>query len=531
MSCSITDDEEKPAPSVSSRTSSQPLPLVLADSFKNETNSTITNQIEEDDDSSSSSSTAAKIRINFLYMSTLFAINHGCSVSCLGLANARLGSIGIWQSGVLYASYTASALFGASYFVKRFGSRNGLVLGMGMNAAYVTSFFLVTLIVGKNEELVWLQNVVAIVGALVGGVGSSILWVSQGTYFSCASQLFVSNKEREVLKDVTSRFGGNFAFIFLSFEVILRLLSTLLIETVGLSWEIIFGVYSLLSILPTISMMRAMDMEIYQSLQNNNILRPEDDGSDEGLSPLHKATAALDLLCSDPKTKYLSPVNILFGLSTAFCSSVLNGEVIQKVLSDPNSTYVGLYTAVTSTVAAVASLVFGRLESTHISCLHCGKEVIMSIGASSYLVIALIFFAFPDGSNWNRASLLSVYILLGVGRATFEGTLRAIFADFFPNEKEGAFANIILFSGTASTLGYALSVSGALECEEVSKHCIEYSDNSIHNVLVMEIVIVAVAILSIPSFWRAVWMFRQEGGSDDLSIEISLLDGLDGGLE
>eukprot|EP00579_Thalassiosira_antarctica_P025956 CAMPEP_0202011116 /NCGR_PEP_ID=MMETSP0905-20130828/18557_1 /ASSEMBLY_ACC=CAM_ASM_000554 /TAXON_ID=420261 /ORGANISM="Thalassiosira antarctica, Strain CCMP982" /LENGTH=69 /DNA_ID=CAMNT_0048569843 /DNA_START=5 /DNA_END=211 /DNA_ORIENTATION=- len=30
---------------------------------------------------------ARKIRTSFLQMSALFAINHGCTVSCLGLAN------------------------------------------------------------------------------------------------------------------------------------------------------------------------------------------------------------------------------------------------------------------------------------------------------------------------------------------------------------------------------------------------------------------------------------------------------------
>jgi len=195
---------------------------------------------------------AKKIKKNFLLMSALFAVNHGCTVSVLGLSNARLGSIGIWQSGVLYASYTAAALFGASYFVQKFGSRNGLVLGMGMSASYVTSFFLATVIVEYNEDLVWLQSAVAIGGAAVGGVGSSILWVSQGTYFSMASQLFASHTaaeevELEVIpvEDVTSQFGGNFACIFLLFEVLLRVLSTTLIETVGLSWKAIFGLYFL----------------------------------------------------------------------------------------------------------------------------------------------------------------------------------------------------------------------------------------------------------------------------------------------
>ena len=49
---------------------------------------------------------------------------------------------------------------------------------------------------------------------------------------------------------------------------------------------------------------------------------------------------------------------------------------------------------------------------------------------------------------------LIVYSLHGVGRATFEGTLKATFADYFPYEKEGAFANIILQNGLSGAIGY-----------------------------------------------------------------------------
>ena len=379
-------------------------------------------------------------------------------------------------------------------------------------ASYVTSFFLATVLVDMNKEWVWLQSLVAIVGALVGGVGSSILWVSQGTYFSCASQLFAS-KEGMMVEDITSKFGGNFAFIFLVFEVIFRLLSTLLIEAAGMSWKVIFGLYSLFSILPVIFMMNVLDLERqhnqYNLLQSGDGSR-DNESEDDSDTQIHKASAALDLLKRDPKAKYLTPVNILFGLSTSFGMSVLNGEVIQKVLVDPNSTYVGLYTAITSTVAAGASLLFGRLESIHNSRFHCGKETVLTIGAISYFLIALQFLAFPDGSYWNRITLISIYVLLGIGRSTYEGTLRAIFADFFPSDKEGAFGIIILFSGSASTIGYILSVTSALKCGEVSRYCMEYSDGSIHNVLFMEIVIILMAVIAIPAIWRAVWMFRRE---------------------
>jgi len=349
--------------------------------------------------------------------------------------------------------------------------------------------------------------------------------VSQGGYFSSASELFAAASYSSLgqdaakkLEDVTSRFGGDFAFAFLLFEVLLRLSSSFIIKTAGVSWKVVFGLYSILSIIPVVLMMGVSDLKGYQTRYSQlrteygideGVVGFEEEGRKNNLPNNNKATATLDLLRTDPKAKYLSPLNILFGLSTSFCSSVLNGAVIRQVLDDPSSTFVGLFTSITSIVASVASLLFGILQSSSQTSFLCGKGLIMTIGALSYLIIACQFVAFPDGNDWNRLSLLLVYVLLGVGRSTFEGTLRAIYADYFPDEKEGAFGNIILFSGTASTIGYVLSVTGALTCEEESEYCMKYNDGSIHNVRVMEYVIIATAVVSIPALWRADWMFRK----------------------
>ena len=524
------------------------------------------------------------IQSNFHKMSIAFAVNHGCSVSILGLSAARLGSTGIWMSSILYASYTIAALYGASLIVERYcksSSRNGLMLGMALCSSYVTAFFVMSLLIvdedsrdggdgSENNEssnngtmtmmtpppqwCLHLQSIVAVGGAIVGGVGSSVLWVSQGTYFARASQLFASEMMKQnnvqlliegsrdgdggvgvehgrrqeegiiltamTTDDITGKFGGNFAFVFLSFEVLLRLLSTFLIHTAGLSWRVIFGVYSLLSILPVCFMMGVLDFDgVYTTNADKTRLSKEDTQNKDVVedttvrSPSNKATATLDLLRQDSKARYMAPMCILFGISTSFCSSVINGEVIQKVLSDPNSTFVGLFTAVTSLVAAAASFVFGRLQSSSSSqsgsCTCCGKVVVLTIGAVSYLVIAIQFLAFPGGKHWNRTTLLFLYFVLGIGRAAYEGTLRAVFADFFPNNEEGAFGNIILWSGSASTIGYVLSVTGALRCDNVGTYCLEYTDGSIHNVFFMEVVIVVLASVAIPAFFRANWLFSR----------------------
>ena len=180
------------------------------------------------------------IRRAFLAMTVLFSVNHGCTVSVLGLANARLGSVGVRQSGVLYASCTLSALFGAPWVVDRLGSRSGLVLGTGLSSLYVTSFYLATAIKSNWPSLTWLVEAVALAGAAVGGVGSSVLWVSQGAYFSAASRLY-SSASGLPGEDVTSKFGGEFASLFLLVEVCLKLLSTSMIEAAGVGWRVIFG--------------------------------------------------------------------------------------------------------------------------------------------------------------------------------------------------------------------------------------------------------------------------------------------------
>lgn len=364
---------------------------------------------------------AEELRANFVRMTALFALNHGCTVSCLDLANARLGSIGVWQSGILYASYTLSALYGSSYIVKAFGSKNGLVMGMALSAGYVTSFFIVSLVVENNGEIGWAHKCIVVASAVVGGVGASTLWVSQGGYFTSSSQLFASAGGMPV-EDATGRFGGNFASSLLFFEVLLRLMSSFFIRTAGMSWKVVFGLYSMLSILPVLFMMSVMDLRGH--LPHSGF---DEYGTvtriDEEYNPLpsrNKATATFDLLRADPRARYMSLLNVLFGFSTSFCSSVLNGAIIREVLSDESSSSVGLYTAVTSTVAAGGSLLFGTLQSSD-AIVHVGKEPTMTAGASCYLIIACQFAVFPDGSTWTRTSLLMVYVLLGLGRATFEG--------------------------------------------------------------------------------------------------------------
>jgi fucose permease len=230
---------------------------------------------------------------NFILMSVLFSANHGCVVSCLALATARLGSIGAWQSGVLYIFYTGSAIFGATYFVKKFGARDALVVGMGFYCVYVACFLVAT---------VWhdVERTAALTGAAIGGVGAGFLWTAQGAYFARAAEEHAHQLGQPV-SDSTAFLAGVFAFIYLAEEVVLRALSTLLLQFGGFQWSSIFGIYALVTLSSTALMCF--------------VHKYPDIPSAGQASAWYKLTAAWQLLRSDAKMKYMIGLNAVFGFS------------------------------------------------------------------------------------------------------------------------------------------------------------------------------------------------------------------------
>jgi MFS family permease len=217
-------------------------------------------------------------------------------------------------------------------------------------------------------------------------------------------------------------------------------------------------------------------------------------------SVLGKATVAIHLLRHDPKVKYMVGWNAAFGFSGAFINGFVNGRVVPVALGD--ASWVGVLVAVHGTVAALASLLFATLSVV------IGKGPILVLGAFSFACVALAFVIQPNFLQWTFPWLLVIYSIHGIGRAVFEGTLKAIFADMFEAEREGAFANIILQYGVASSVAYVLSLR--LSCSAKSTYCVEYQDGSLHNVFAFECIIIGTSVIAILGYWRASFLFVRE---------------------
>jgi Major Facilitator Superfamily len=391
-----------------------------------------------------------------------------------------------------YATYSFSGIAGSTYVVKELGSRNAIMAGMALYCGYVGAFWVATVSTAPDWE-----RLAAGMGAVLGGVGAGFLWTAQGAYFAKASEQYAaaavvaSSSSSSSDTDATAKLASIFAFIYLASEVGLRALSTILLGTFNMQWSSIFAIYALVAAGSTVLMVF--------------VHKFEDDATTTTTTDVwYKITAAWQLLRHDRKMKLMLGLNAVFGFTSSFLTSYVNGQVVRQVTEEK---YVGLLTAWVSCVAGAMSLVFGRMT------LITGKGPILVIGSLCFLAVAFPFLVWPDVSQWSWLPLIFVYSMHGTGRATFEGTLKATFADYFSYEKEGAFANIILQNGLSSALGFVLTIT--LRCSEKKQegfgaYCVEYKDGSFHDVLSFELLIVGTAILAILGYWRASALRRDE---------------------
>lgn len=428
---------------------------------------------------------------NFILFSILFSAVPSAALVCLALATNILGSLGAYSAGTLYLTYTLTAIGGATYVVKKVGSRSAVILGMALYCLYIICFLAATLF--PDAALTF-----ALVGAAAGGIGAGFLWISYGVYFTqaCEEYSLLSTLD---WAESTSLLGGIFAFILLAEETVLDILSTLLIRVFHFSWGIVFFLYTMLAVMATVAMFVVRQYPV-----------EEEDKATGSLSAFFsQSISAILLLINDPKMKYMIGLNASFGFAGAFLNSFVSGQVVPMALNDPEGSYIGILVAVHGGVAAIASLGFGFLARW------IGKIPVLCIGALAFGSVAFPFLLKPEFTEWTWFGLVSIYFLQGLGRATFEGTLKALFADYFPYEKEGAFANIILQNGLSSALAYVLSTR--LRCSEPSTFCVTYQDGSLHNLWLFSSFVVGISVVAVIGLLRAAWLMSAGAGMDRIS--------------
>jgi len=373
--------------------------------------------------------TAAQVVRNFVLMSVCFSFNHGCVTSLLGLASSTLSDrLSGLQSGILYIFYLLSALFCSSSLVGVFGSKGALVSGVFLYCFYVCCFLV------SNIDDTYVTWISAITGAAIGGFAAGNLWTAQGTFFGETVKVYVQISG-ENSKEVTTRFSGYFAFIYLSLEVICKLLSSFLYLFSGDG--LVYTVYAIIAVLSTIGMLFVVDMKQYV---NNYKSTPQK------LCSSDKVSGVLKLLFTDGRMIFLYPCIMAFGVMAGFINYYANGTIVKDSVG---KIMIGYLTSTTAGVAALSSLIFPRLVNV------LGKGPILVLGQLCFFTEAIIFWSISNAKLGHYTILFILYAIHGIGRSTYESTMRATFADIWKNDQQAyAFANIVVANGGSTAVAF-----------------------------------------------------------------------------
>ena len=100
--------------------------------------------------------------------------------------------------------------------------RYTLCTGLFAYCAYIGSFLVATVVEGATAR--WAA---VLIGSAISGLGAGFLWTAQGQYFQVSAKLYAAQAGIEP-KDASGLFAGIFTSIYLSFEVLMKLLSSTL---------------------------------------------------------------------------------------------------------------------------------------------------------------------------------------------------------------------------------------------------------------------------------------------------------------
>jgi len=371
------------------------------------------------------SSTAA-MRLNFSLMSIWFGLGHGVLTAATAFASSQLDAdVSYAGNGILNFLAIPTCLLAAVPLTAYAGIGGSLIIGFVCFAFYMIGFTIAVM----SAQASALQRYSFCIGGAFGGFGAGVLWTAQGAFMG-NSATAISKKEGQPREVVSSELATRFASLFLFSELITKILFSVGLD-IGLSSACISCAYSVLSVIACVGLVFVTDVEVEM---------------DESADMLSK-TLETARLWFDIRTWVRSPTNITFGMASAFMTGYFAANFAAPQLGDAS---IGYTTSFIVLIAVVAARLYGYLRNEF------GTGLPLCLGAASFALIPILILT-TGCSHWGLW-LLIIYALQGSGRASYENTNKALFADTFPGaDTLPAFANCRLQFSAASALQYFMS--------------------------------------------------------------------------
>lgn len=361
-------------------------------------------------------------------MTICFAVNHAVCTAPLIVASTLLGENAAYVGlGILYVAAVVGSLLVAAPACAALGLRHALVAGGTLFCVYIGGFAL-ALCASTGS---WLQWTLWVFCSACGGMGGAVMWTAQGGYFAETGTKLatITGETAEVVK---ASLAGSFSFWFLIFEVMSKLGFSAL-QSLDLAPSVVSFVFLTLGVASVMLLFGVRD------------LRP----SNPSVSTVERVLGVVSLW-PDPVIWLLSPVNLTFGFSAAFMNGYVNGVFLKAELGENSVAAVG---AITPLVAAGGAKLFGYIGGI------TGKGPVIMVGAVCFFGIPFCLLALGCCNGWGSL-IIFLYIFQGLGRAVYESTNRAVFADFYTgDDTPNAFANCALQSNSAFAICFFLQTS------------------------------------------------------------------------
>lgn len=385
-------------------------------------------------------SRADEIEAHFCFFANCFGSVHASVISLLlystSVFSERCGSLG---NGLLFSATLASSMFLSVPAQALLGTRNALAVSFVLNTLYCFLFASAVLMKAAEpgglaqQSCRDLEPVLFLTGSVLAGLGAGIMWSAQGVYFAHASKLASRDSADEEMQ--RSRFAGMFAVRFLAWELVLKLLTSVLqVAGVGIGTALGFSC-------PLAAAASAVWM-LRESLLREERTPPSTEQSGVLELSLGRVMNVVALWAA-PETWLLAPINIAFGFGSAYLNGPFNARIAKAEMS---TRYIGGLGALTVLMAALSSKAYSHLAQSH------GKGLPLALGSLAFLVASSI--ASTGCHGWGLW-IAFVFVMFGMGRGYYESVNRALVADVFARrDVNSAFANVTIQQAASTALAY-----------------------------------------------------------------------------
>lgn len=376
---------------------------------------------------------------NFLVLCGCFSVAMATVLMLISLAssvfaqNAELGNLAGFS---LWWTFMLCGFFVSATMTATLGPKRCIMIGLFSQCVFAASF----IVAGggasnTDHDSVW-RGVLVVVGHIVSGFGSSLLWAAQGKYMQLSTVVLAERSGGSSTDGGSLRLSLTFALCFLGCEFSTKLASALIPMD---NHPLFYSIFTITAFLATVGSSALVDLHSRWPSTEAEEMELE-----EG------ALMAYRLLAREPwGVLSVCWLPLTFGL----CTIILNYDGDQKMVTDGpwGMQSIGYATSTLVGAAFVSVCVMRQLAQTHetkvasiITACAC-----FGLWASILLIMGFKALRYP-------AYLLCMYSLFGIARGVYESSLRSVVSDLFPDDGEAAFSLLTTANGFAAACALLL---------------------------------------------------------------------------